>query len=321
MARPKRLSLDNLDVDSRDNDGVARAYARSLSQIEKPRTLDLAVDRIDPNPYQARKTFMDIDDLEQSIRSHGFTSRLRVRPHPTIEGRFQLVYGERRLRAAVAAGLTQIPVEVAAHPDDEMIEIGLVENIQRADLQPLEEAEALKELMDRAGYSIRQLAERIGKSAGYVQGRLEILRAPVDVREMVGERPGTLQAARVLARLPDPAARGELIAGIRGGSLTGEVAAAQARALINTTTGSSDQPRDLPERRGDARAGQGTALDRILGRDIPRLDSMFSRWSQSLDDAAPEDAATIAAYIKERLLPRAEAMLQKATTRSRIDET
>ncbi len=321
MARPKRLSLDNLDVDGHDDDGVARAYARSLSQIEKPRALDLAVDRIDPNPYQARKAFVDIDDLEQSIRSHGFTSRLRVRPHPTIEGRFQLVYGERRLRAAVAAGLTQIPVEVAAHRDDEMIEIGLVENIQRADLQPLEEAEALKALMDRTGYSIRQLAERIGKSAGYVQGRLEVVRAPVDVREMVAERPDTLQAARVLARLPDAAARGEIIAGIRGGALTGEVAAAQARALIKTTADSSDQRQELPARRAEARAGEGTAIDRILGRDIPRLDSMFIRWSQALDDASPQDAATIAAYIKERLLHRAETMLQKATTRTRIDET
>ncbi len=321
MARPKRLSLDNLDVDSRDDDGVARAYARSLSQIEKPRTLDLAVDRIDPNPYQARKTFLDIDDLEQSIRSHGFTSRLRVRPHPKIEGRFQLVYGERRLRAAIAAGLTQIPVEVAAHPDNEMIEIGLVENIQRADLQPLEEAEALKTLMDRSGYSIRQLAERIGKSAGYVQGRLEILRAPVDVREMVGERPDTLQAARVLARLPDAAARGEIIAGIRSGSMTGEVAAAQARALINVTGDSSNQTHDLPARRGEVRSGQGTAIDRVLGRDIPRLDSMFERWSRALDDAAPEDATMVAAYIKERLLHHAEMILEKAAARSRVDKT
>ncbi len=321
MARTKRPSLSELDVDGRGDDGVERAYARSLSQIEKPRALDLAVERIDPNPFQARKAFVDIDDLEQSIRSHGFTSRLRVRPHPTIEGRFQLVYGERRLRAAIAAGLTQIPVEVAAHRDDEMIEIGLVENIQRADLQPLEEAAALKALMDRTGYSIRQLAERIGKSPGYVQGRLEVLRAPVDVREMVVERPDTLQAARVLARLPDAAARREIIAGLRDGSLTGEVAVVHARALIDATPASPDQAGHLPVPRGDARPSQRTAIDRILGRDIPRLDSMFIRWSQALDGATPEEADAIAAYIKERLLRRAEAVLRQAAARARTDET
>jgi ParB family chromosome partitioning protein len=321
MARPKRPRLDQLDVDGHDDDGVARAYARSLSHTVKPRILELAVDRIDPNPYQARQAFVDIDELEQSIRTYGFTSRLRVRPHPTVEGRFQLVYGERRLRAAIAAGLTQIPVEVVAHQDDEMIEIGLIENIQRADLQPLEEAEGLKTLMDRNGYSIRQLAERIGKSAGYVQGRLEVLRAPQDVRDLVGMRPDTLQAARVLARMPDAAARGELIGGLRTGALTGEVAAARARAQMESLTLSADQHPHPMVQLDAIDPRKGTAIDRILRRDIPRLDSMFIRWSQALDDATPEEAGAIAAYITERLLHRAEILLRQATDRTTNNET
>ncbi len=119
---------------------------------------DLPLARIRPNPYQARREFADLDDLAEAIRQQGFISRLRVRPDPTEEGYYQLVYGERRLRAAERAELTAIPCDVAPHTDRELIEIGLVENIQRQDLNPLEEARAFQTFIRELDYSIRTLA-------------------------------------------------------------------------------------------------------------------------------------------------------------------
>jgi ParB family transcriptional regulator, chromosome partitioning protein len=168
---------------------------------------EIGVERIEANPFQARRSFNGIDELAATIRAHGFTSRLRVRPHPTRLNYFQLVYGERQLRAARAAGLTEVPCEVASHTDDELIEIGLAENIQRRDLDPLEEARAFQMLIDERGYSIRSLAERIGKDKSYVEDRLALLRTPADVQQMVEQRPDSLRAAREIAKIETPHTR------------------------------------------------------------------------------------------------------------------
>ena len=115
---------------------------------------------------------------------------------PARPGFFQLVYGERWLRAAILAGLATVPCEIAEHTDAEMFEIGLAENIQRRDLLPLEEGAAFRLALDQRGYSIRSLAERIGKDKSYIQDRLAALGAPADVQQMVEARPDTLRAAK-----------------------------------------------------------------------------------------------------------------------------
>jgi ParB family chromosome partitioning protein len=150
---------------------------------------DIPIDRIRPNPYQARREFTDLDDLAEAIRQQGFISRLRVRADPSAEGFYQLVYGERRLRAAEGTGLTALPCDIAPHTDRELIEIGLVENIQRQDLNLLEEARAFQTFISELDYSIRTLAERLGKHRSYVEGRLALLRAPADVQDLVLRRP------------------------------------------------------------------------------------------------------------------------------------
>ncbi|MDQ3024614.1 MAG: ParB/RepB/Spo0J family partition protein [bacterium] len=165
---------------------------------------DVAIARIQSNPFQARTSFdaTELEELAQAIRELGFTSRLRVRPHPQQEGVFQLVYGERRLRAAALAELETVPCDIAEHTDDDLIEIGLAENIQRRDLNPIEEANAFQHFIDQRGYSIRRLAERIGKDKSYLEGRLALLRAPDDVQTLVAQRPDTLDAARQISKLP-----------------------------------------------------------------------------------------------------------------------
>src|SRR3954454_17703413 len=100
MARHKRPTLADMDATSVMPDTVDEMYDIFLARESKPLLRDVRVDLIEPNPFQARKEFPDIEDLAQPIRRQGFTSRLRVRPHPERESKYQLVYGERRLRAA-----------------------------------------------------------------------------------------------------------------------------------------------------------------------------------------------------------------------------
>ena len=183
---------------------------RDLEAVLLPRRIalqDIPVDRIRPNPFQARRSFDGIEELAESIRQQGFITRLRLRPAPGEDTYFELVYGERRLQAARLAGLAMVPCEIAYHSDDELIEIGLVENVQRQDLDPLEEAEAFRRFLDHKGYTIARLAERIGKTENYIKARLALLRVPTDVREMVKRRPDTIRAARDIARLPTPEER------------------------------------------------------------------------------------------------------------------
>jgi ParB family chromosome partitioning protein len=294
-------------------DTVDEMYDIFLARETKPLLRDVRIEQIEPNPFQARQVFPDIDELAQAIRNQGFTSRLRVRPHPESEGKYQLVYGERRLRAAGAAGLGEVPCEIVRHSDAEMAEIGLAENIQRRDLTPLEEAQALKALLDQRGYSQRELAERLGKSHGYVQHRLDLLRAPEEVQQLVAERPDSLRAARNIARLPDPEQRQALIAAVSDGTLTSHEVAERVRVLAEGSATNGPQPSPPTAPPVQARAtGQTSALALILEREIMREDVKFSRWRQALNRAASDERRAFAAYLRERFLPQAEALLRSA---------
>ena len=351
MARSKNFAPTIAPEGPIVDDEVGRLFESSQARDAQARLRDLPVDRIDPNPFQARHEFTDIDELANTIRSQGFTSRLRVRPHPDQDGRFQLVYGERRLRAAIAAELTRVPVEILAHSDDQMIEIGLAENIQRQALTPLEEARGLQVLMDRHGYSQRTLADRIGKTAGYVQNRLDLLRAPEDVQRLVAQRPDSLRAARSIARLPDPVQRRSLIAELLSDTLTGDDVEVRVRDLLapvgRTSTqdlldrsspeqadavsqgsvedrqvhaasdGAADQPThelSASRRRGAHAGARESAMARILTTDVLRLDVILSRWRQAVASATDDERRSFARYLREHLGPQLEALQDAAET-------
>jgi ParB family chromosome partitioning protein len=186
---------------------IRRSDVEALYNPNRIALQDIPIDRIRPNPFQARRTFDNIEELADSIRQQGFITRLRLRPAPGEDNYFELVYGERRLQAAKLAGLAMIPCEIAYHSDDELIEIGLVENVQRQDLDPLDEAAAFRQFLDHKGYTIARLADRIGKSQNYIEARLALLRVPADVREMIKQRPDTMRVARDIARLDTPEQR------------------------------------------------------------------------------------------------------------------
>ena len=246
MTKPKSFlgSRSSSPSSATDQDFEEALGAISQGQTIQIFSQDISIERLRPNPFQARQTFSNLEELTNSIREQGFVSRLRVRPDPSENGYFQLVYGERRLRAAKLAGLTKLPCDVATYTDKQLIEIGLLENIQRQDLNPLEEAQALQRLIEQGNYTIRELAQRIGKNKDYIAGRLSLLQAPQEVQELVASLPQALSAARRIAQLPNQEERVSLIEGVLSGRLnTGDVRKAVQNTQKESLTSKSQTAR------------------------------------------------------------------------------
>ncbi|MDW7650887.1 MAG: ParB/RepB/Spo0J family partition protein [Bacillota bacterium] len=163
--------------------------------------VEIVTEDIRTNPYQPRKHFNEekLAELAQSVERHGILQPLIVRP--AGDG-FELVAGERRLRAAKMVGLERVPVVVRPLTDREMSEIALIENLQREDLNPLEEADAYRRLMDEFGYTQEQLAERVGKSRSAVANTLRLTSLHPDVRLEVAAGRLSEGHARAILALP-----------------------------------------------------------------------------------------------------------------------
>jgi len=173
---------------------------------------EIAVDSIAPNPFQPRSRFDEttLRELADSIRSTGVIQPLLVRRIGM--GEYQLVAGERRLRASQMAGLARVPVIVREFDDRAMLELALVENIQREDLNPIDEAKAYQALVEKVGLTHDQLSERVGKQRATITNALRLLTLPAEVMDMVAK--GSLSAghARALLGLEN---RGDLLAAAR----------------------------------------------------------------------------------------------------------
>ncbi len=147
-------------------------------------TNEIPLDLIDPSSLQPRNVFDEakLDELARSIKENGVIQPLLLRRKG---GRFELVAGERRWRAAQRAGLTKVPAVVRTVPDDKVLELGLIENIQREDLNPIEEARAYKKLIESVGLTQETVAERVGRDRSYVTNYLRLLRLPDDLQELL----------------------------------------------------------------------------------------------------------------------------------------
>lgn len=189
-----------IDTPAVGDAGATAAAALPISEI--------AIDRIVPNPKQPRRTFgeEELQELADSIRAKGVLQAILVRPDPSNADMYEIVAGERRWRAARRAGLAAIPAVVRAMDDREMLEIAIIENVQRADLNPVEEAEAYKSLIDRFGRTQESVATQVGKSREHVSNTLRLLNLPDDVREHVREGRLTAGHARALMKTQDPSA-------------------------------------------------------------------------------------------------------------------
>ncbi len=168
------------------------------------------VDRIEPNPQNPRLAFDEtsLDELASSIREHGVLQPVLLRP--IDENRFQLIAGERRWRASKIAGMPTIPALVEEIDDATALEISIIENLQREDISPLEEAVMYDRMIKEHGYSIRRLADKLGKDKGYLENRLRLADAPVEIRELVSLRKDTLSHAYELMKVADPRKRKRL---------------------------------------------------------------------------------------------------------------
>jgi ParB family transcriptional regulator, chromosome partitioning protein len=180
----------------------------------------IALDRIEPNPTQPRTIFDEsaLDELANSIREHGVLQPILVRP--LGENRYQLVAGERRWRASRKAGLASIHALVEEIDDDTALEIAIIENLQREDLSPLEEATMYDRMIHEHGYSIRKLADKLGKDKGYLENRLRLADAPEEIRELVSLRKDTLSHAYELLKVVDPKKRKRLAGQVASGELS-----------------------------------------------------------------------------------------------------
>lgn len=174
----------------------------SIEEISSSNTVKLKINDIEPNREQPRKTFDEsaLSELADSIAQHGVIQPLLVRP---IQDGYQLVAGERRWRAARLAGLTEVPVVVKELSDSETMEIALIENLQREDLNPIEEAEGLQLLIDTYGLTQDECAKRVGKSRPAITNSLRLLNLPEKLSELVRDAMISSGHARALLPLGD----------------------------------------------------------------------------------------------------------------------
>jgi ParB family transcriptional regulator, chromosome partitioning protein len=209
LSEERELSPAIVSLLSNDRQGRSRGGVRNVD-----------VDRITPNPEQPRLAFDEtsLEELAASIREHGVLQPILVRP--LEDGEFQLIAGERRWRASRAAGLATVPALVEEIDDDTALEISLIENLQREDLSPLDEAAMYDRMVREHGYSVRRLAQKLGKDKGYLENRLRLADAPDDIRELVSLRKDTLSHAYELMKVDDPRKRKKLAAQVARGELT-----------------------------------------------------------------------------------------------------
>ncbi|PYS69212.1 MAG: chromosome partitioning protein ParB [Acidobacteria bacterium] len=164
---------------------------------------EIQIDLIQPGRQQPRTTFNQakLEELAQSIRTTGIIQPLLVRPSG---GLFELVAGERRWRAAQLAGLARIPAIVRDIPDDNLLELALIENIQREELNPVEEANAYKRLIESLGLTQDEVARRVGRDRTFITNYLRVLKLPTDIQNLLEHDKLTFGHARALLSVPDP---------------------------------------------------------------------------------------------------------------------
>jgi len=184
------------------------ALIPEVKRAETPATNEIDIARIDPNPSQPRMVFDEarLEELAVSIRENGVITPVLVRPHGD---RFQLIAGERRLSAAQRAGLLKIPALVREIPDDQLLELALVENIQREQLNPIEEAQAYQKLMEETGQTQEQIAERLGKDRSTVANFIRLLKLPPAISRLVSE--GKLSPGHARALLASDSTPSEML--------------------------------------------------------------------------------------------------------------
>ena len=189
--------------------GLSALLGEEMPPQAEAANAEIAIDLIEPNPEQPRTRFAEesLEELAQSIRMNGVVQPIVVR---SVGGRFQIVAGERRWRASQRAGLRKIPAVVKEVSDEKLLELALVENIQRQELNPIEEAKAYRKLIDNIGLTQEVIADRVGKHRTVITTSMRLLRLPTEIQRIIEE--GSLSAGhgRALLMVDEPAAQREV---------------------------------------------------------------------------------------------------------------
>ena len=182
--------------------GLSALLGEDNEKLNERELLDISLDLIEPNSEQPRTRFDDesLDDLTQSIKANGIVQPIIVRRRGS---RFQIVAGERRWRAAQKAGLQQIPAVVKEVSDDKLLELALIENIQRQELNAMEEARAYKNLVETIGLTQEMIAERVGKNRTVITTFLRLLKLPKNIQKLIEEEKLTAGHGRALLMTDD----------------------------------------------------------------------------------------------------------------------
>ena len=180
--------------------GLGKGIGALFPDIEEEKVEEISIHEIRPNPYQPRKIFREesIEELKQSIQEHGILQPLIVRK--SIKG-YEIVVGERRYRAAKEANLEKVPVVVRKIGERQMMELAVLENLQREDLTPIEEANAYKMLMERLDLTQEDLAKRLGKSRPHIANLVRLLALPAEIQQMISDGKISMGHGRALLGL------------------------------------------------------------------------------------------------------------------------
>lgn len=239
QAAENMVDKENI-VDLKKSKGLGRGLS-ALFGDEEAETTDaqgtgsrrmMPIDWLTPNPNQPRRIFTPeaINELSESIRMHGIIQPILVRPVPEAGNRYEIVAGERRWRASQKAQLHEVPVTIQYLTDEAVLELGLIENLQREDLTPLEEAEAYQQLMSKFGHSQEKVAVAVGKSRPHVANMVRLLGLPESVKNYLREGKLTAGHARTLITADDPVAMAKAM--VEGG-----LSVREAEAFTNKQKG------------------------------------------------------------------------------------
>lgn len=267
----------------------------SLEEISSTSAVKLKINDIEPNRDQPRKDFDEkaLNELAESIAQHGVIQPLLVRP--LSDGAYQLVAGERRWRAARLAGLSEVPVVVRELSDSETMEIALIENLQREDLNPIEEALGLKLLIDTYGLTQEECADRVGKSRPAIANSLRLLGLSEYILDLV--RDGTISSghARALLPLGDEQKMHDLAQDI----ISKELSVRETERAVKLLLQGEKKVQKKPKKRDKYYDEVELALSRTMGRKIKVLPGKGQRGTLEIEFFSKDDLAKIAKALEE----------------------
>ena len=279
--------------------GLGRGLSALMSDVQipqgqdaaQPRSPDLVVpiERVHPNPDQPRRHFDEtaLEELASSIREKGVIQPLIVRPLAGSDGHYEIVAGERRWRASQLAQRHDIPVLVRDFDDTEVMEVAIIENIQRADLNPVDEANGYRHLMDRFGHTQDQLATVLGKSRSHIANQMRLLNLPERVQDWLSEGKISAGHARTVIGHPEAERLAQKIISDKLSVRQAEALTRKSDTVARPRTSSGPRAKDADtialENELTAALGMGVTIDQTPGAEGGKLTIRYKTLAQ-LDD-------------------------------------